>query len=223
MQTFDQEWEIVHNTRTWGRYPSEDVIRFVARHRPRSNNENVTALDAGCGVGSVLWLLAREGFHAYGFDGSRSAVAKAKTFLDQERLVAQVLVCDAARIEFSEAFFDVAIDNGMLGGNSVEGIHRILWELRRVLKPGGKLFSTRLFTRQTSGFGSGERVEKDTFRNLEFGPLARIGTIHFFDKEFVRQTWEETGFRIQSIDRELRTINGGAQQIEFLSVESVKA
>lgn len=222
MKTFDQEWEQVHNSRSWGQYPPEDVIRFVARNRPKQLSETVRALDAGCGAGPVLWLLAREGFAAYGFDGSESAVASAKEFLDREGLMAHVAVCDAGQISFEDAFFDIAVDNGMVGGNSVEAIETILCELHRVLKPNGKFLSTRLFTKETTGFGSGEICGQQTFRNLEYGPLSGIGTLHFFREDELEAVWERAGFRVCSIDREFRTIGGGAQQIEFFVVESIK-
>jgi len=222
MQTFDQQWEEVHGTRAWGRYPSEEVIRFVARNRAPNSREPVKALDAGCGAGPALWLLAREGMSAYGFDGSDKAVESAQAFLRAEGVSASVSVCDAGALHYPSNFFDIAIDNGMVVANSADGIDAILKELHRVLKPMGKLLSTKLFTERTTGFGSGQSIDARTFRNLAFGPISGIGTIHFFDEDEVRTLWERAGFRNILIDRELRTLNGGAEQVEFLVVESEK-
>jgi SAM-dependent methyltransferase len=222
MQTFDHQWEEVHGGRAWGRYPSEDVIRFVARNRAQTSSEPVRALDAGCGTGPGLWLLAREGMAAYGFDGSDKAVASAQAFLRAEGVSASVSVCDAGALHYPSGFFDIVIDNGMVVANSATGVDAILKELHRVLKPRGKLLSTKLFTEKTTGFGSGQSIDERTFRNLEFGPISGIGTIHFFDEDEVRTVWKRAGFRNLVIDREFRTLNGGAEQVEFLVVESEK-
>lgn len=222
MTTFDEKWEEVHRFRGWGKYPSEEVIRFVARNRPSTPSSTVKALDAGCGAGPVLWMLAREGIDAYGFDGSAAAIAAARMLLEEEKLTANTSVCDAGGLHFASEFFDLTIDNGMCTGNRVANISVILRELYRVTKPGGKFLSTKLFTDNTTGFGSGEKVEERTFRNLHFGPLANIGTIHFFREDEIRELWQRIGFGDLKIDRELRTINGGDEQVEFFVVESVK-
>lgn len=31
-KSFNQEWETVHSTQEWGMYPTEHVIRFIARN-----------------------------------------------------------------------------------------------------------------------------------------------------------------------------------------------
>ena len=76
--SFDNKWEELHSTMEWGSYPSEEIIRFVARNFYKKNREEVKLLDVGCGAGSVIWYLCREGFKPYGFDGSPSAIEKAR-------------------------------------------------------------------------------------------------------------------------------------------------
>ena len=77
-KTFDKAWEKVHREREWGKYPSEDIIRFVARNYYRENRTEIKILDIGCGQGANTWYLAKEGFQTYGFYGSESAINKAK-------------------------------------------------------------------------------------------------------------------------------------------------
>lgn len=50
MKTFDDMWEQVHSEMEWGKYPSEEVIRFVARNYYKKDRENVNLLDFGCGT-----------------------------------------------------------------------------------------------------------------------------------------------------------------------------
>jgi SAM-dependent methyltransferase len=65
-------WNKLFSDRTWGRYPSEDLVRFVAR--TFGNGEGKSALEVGCGPGANLWYLAREGFETCGVDLSPVAV-----------------------------------------------------------------------------------------------------------------------------------------------------
>lgn len=62
-KSFDQSWEEIHAKRIWGGYPSEHVIRFVARNfYGVQNRDCVRILDFGCGAGAHTWYLVREGF-----------------------------------------------------------------------------------------------------------------------------------------------------------------
>lgn len=46
---FDTRWEEIHGTRSWGQYPSEAVIRFVARNYYAGDRSKTKILDFGCG------------------------------------------------------------------------------------------------------------------------------------------------------------------------------
>ena len=39
MKSFSEEWEKIHSTQEWGRYPSETVIRFIARNYYKTERE----------------------------------------------------------------------------------------------------------------------------------------------------------------------------------------
>ena len=51
MKSFSEEWEKTHSTQEWGRYPSETVIRFIARNYYKTEREKIKILDFGCGAG----------------------------------------------------------------------------------------------------------------------------------------------------------------------------
>ena len=81
----DPLWETIFSTRAWGRYPSEDLIRFCAQRfyglQPRSD---VRLLEVGFGTGANLWYFAREGFSVHGLEGSEAGAAQAAQRLDME-------------------------------------------------------------------------------------------------------------------------------------------
>ena len=76
MESFDTIWETIHSKEEWGKYPSEPVIRFIARNYYKLDRSSVKILDFGCGAGSNTCYLARVGFDTFAFDGSRSAIGK---------------------------------------------------------------------------------------------------------------------------------------------------
>ena len=139
--SWDSAWEKVYRGQEWGRYPPEEVVRFIARNYYHGAREKTKILDLGCGTGAVSWFIAREGFRAHGIDGSHTAVSLAKKRLKEEKLKAEFSVGDIAALPYPDNYFDCIVDVNSIQHNNKTGIQRILRETWRVLKPGGRLFS----------------------------------------------------------------------------------
>lgn len=222
-KTFDSIWEDIHKEISWGKYPSEEVIRFVARnYYKRKDRQKCNILDFGCGTGAVTWYLAKEGFSAYGFDGSETAILNAQKRIEEEGVKAQFLVADAASLPYNSDFFDAVIDSAVIYANNLDNIRIIIKEAVRILKPNGKLFSTGLFNIKTTGYGSGTKIEEGTFREITEGPLSRRGTVHFFTYQEILKIWSEAGLKNISIDTIDRTDLGGKYNISYFIVEAEK-
>lgn len=222
MKTFDDMWEQVHGEMDWGKYPSEEVIRFVARNYYKSDRKNVKLLDFGCGTGAVSWYISREGFDSYGFDGSETAIKKAKVRMIEEKVNSDLIVADAGKLPYSNEFFDGVIDSAVIYANKVEHIPMILKEIYRVLKKDGKFFSTGLFNEYTTGFGTGEYLGNNTYRELTEGCLAHRGTVHFFTIDEIKNLWNKAGFKEIKIDSFNRTENGMNNTVSYYVVEAKK-
>src|SRR5690349_11778017 len=94
-QSWDPIWETVFKSQEWGKYPPEQVIRFVARNfYAARDRKSVRILDLGCGTGACAWYMAREGFSVSGIDGSETAVRTAMLRLSEENLSADLRVGD---------------------------------------------------------------------------------------------------------------------------------
>ena len=62
---WNKVWEKVFRENEWGKYPSESLIRFVARNFYKADDRfAVKILEVGCGTGANLWYMLREGFSA---------------------------------------------------------------------------------------------------------------------------------------------------------------
>ncbi len=198
--SISSEWEQIHSDREWGKYPTEPVIRFVARNFYKKDRRNTKLLDYGCGQGAHTWYLAREGFDTYAFDGSPSAVKKARDYLTSEGLNAHFDVMDATNVAYPEKFFDGVIDSACIGHNKIEDITTMYSMIYKVLKENGRLF-TSFFSTKTTGFGTGEQVLGNTYRGVTVGPLAGLGVVHFWEENELKGIIEEIGFRDIEIER----------------------
>ena len=215
-KSFNQEWEVIHSKQEWGMYPTEHVIRFVARNYYNTNRENTKVLDFGCGTGAHAWYLAREGFDTYGFDGSQNAIHRAEHRFRHEGLSAHFQVADALDINYPDDFFDAVIDNVCILGNLVDNINKMYENVYRMLKPGGKLLST-CFGKKTDGYGTGDALEKDTYVNITEGAMSGRGTIHFFDQSELKELLEKVGFIDIQMDTVLYT-DRGVQIEQYITV-----
>lgn len=184
-------WNKVFKSRPWGQYPPEELIRFVTRNYGDKKKRNaVRFLEVGCGPGTNIWYLTREGFTAAGIDGSESALAKAR-----ERLMADGLIDNAngidlrqgnfASLPWDDETFDAVIDIEAIYANEMATIRSCIAEIHRVLKPGG-LFFGKMFGTKTTGYGTGEIIENNTSLEPTEGIGVGFGLFHFFSEDELR-------------------------------------
>lgn len=183
-----ERWDALFASRAWGRYPPEELVRFVARtFRDPASRRDVSALEIGCGPGPNLWYLAREGFKVSGIDGSAHAIAGAAERLRGEDVWSDsappdLRVGDFAHLPWKDASFDLVVDIGALTSNTLSTVRAAIAESLRVLKPGGWFFG-RMFGPGTTGADTGEMLEERTTANPAEGPLKGLGVIHLFTEE----------------------------------------
>lgn len=187
---WDPVWEDVFNNQAWGKYPAEELIRFVARNFYKApDRARVRFLELGCGPGANLWFLAREGFGFVGIDGSPAAIRQAEAHLDAEcprwRDRGELRVGDVSRLDFAEASFDAVIDNECVYCSDWDSALAIYAEARRVLRPEGRIY-VRTFARGSAGDGSGQPAGHHAFV-CDTGPLQHKGRSRFTDADEIPQ------------------------------------
>lgn len=187
--SWDATWEQLFRTRGWNKYPSEQVIRFVARNFFNApERKQIKLLELGCAEGNNVWFMAREGFDAYGIEGSRLAVDKAGERMRADGLEAHLTVGDVAflRDVYGELRFDAILDAGCLTCNRIEVVESVLSQIKDLLNPGGKVFSL-VIAEGTYGAETGREVEPGTFTDIKDGALQGIGLCHFFTLDEVER------------------------------------
>lgn len=108
-------WDKIFSNQSWGKYPAEPLIRFVAKNFYNKDRKSVHILELGCGPGANLWYLAREGFTFTGIEYSSSAVQQAEYRLDNEcpdwRNRGKIMMDDITKVDLGKDKYDVIIDN----------------------------------------------------------------------------------------------------------------
>ena len=198
MNTHDA-WEKIHREKNWGAYPSEHIIRFVARNYYSRDRQNTKILDFGCGTGANAWYLAREGFDTYAFDISESAIKKMLEKFENENLKINAKAMDGLCLDYQDDFFDAVIDNVSIQSNNINDIKLMYGKVYDMLKVGGK-FITVVFNKETTGYGTGREVEPGTYEGIKKGLLQGIGYRHFFEKEELFNILSKIGFKNVNID-----------------------
>jgi len=156
---WDPIWEEIYRVRDLGKYPAEDLIRFIARNFYKApNRKDIKILEVGCGQGANIWYIAREGFSIYGVDGSSSAIDYAKKRLDQEisGWSGSLTVGDVVSLDFEDNYFDAVIDNEAVTHNSFENSKAIYNEMQELQKKVENFF--RVLLLQDAGETDQERT-----------------------------------------------------------------
>jgi SAM-dependent methyltransferase len=210
--SWDPIWESIFRSRDWGRYPPEEVVRFVARHYfGVPDRAAVRMLDLGCGPGTgTSWLIAREGFALAGIDASPTAIGKARERFAAERLQADFRIGVIDQLPWQAASFDAVIDIVCLACNAEKETALIIDEIYRVLKPGGWHFS---LTPKAGcwGDGTGECIDATTRRSVETGPFADLGMTRFATEASLRRLYA----RFAELEIEYSVRSADAQRHEI--------
>lgn len=222
----DNIWEQIHSQRSWGKYPNEELVRFIGRNFlkiPREERKSIKILELGCGQGANLWFLAKEGFDVYGVDISPSAIIKTKDYMEKEWGIRSIklLVQDIRDLLFKDEMFDVVIDPSAIWYVSYTDHKKVYNKIFRLLKPRGYFWSFHI-AEDSWGYGTGNLIDYKTFDNIAEGPLQSQGTTCMLSDKDIELLLEGAGFKVISIERHLRTLENQHKKIIHWIVEVIK-
>ncbi|MFE0193449.1 SAM-dependent methyltransferase [Streptomyces sp. NPDC058989] len=166
--------------------------------------EGQRVLDVGCGVGQPAMRIARRtGAHVTGIAISKDQIARATALAEGAGLGDRVEFrhADAMELPFPDDSFDAAVAIESIFHMPDRG--RVLSEIRRVLRPGGRLVLTDFFERgpiPAEKQPAVDRLLRDFIMTLarpeDYVPMLRDAGLRFvelFDitEQSVRQTFEQ--------------------------------
>ncbi|SEB73460.1 MULTISPECIES: cyclopropane-fatty-acyl-phospholipid synthase family protein [unclassified Streptomyces] len=161
-------------------------------------------LDVGCGVGQPAMRIARRtGAHVTGIAISKDQIARATALAEGAGLSDRVEFrhADAMELPFPDNSFDAAIAIESIFHMPDRG--RVLAEIRRVLRPGGRLVLTDFFERgpiPAEKQPAVDRLLRDFIMTLarpeDYVPMLRDAGLRFVEllditEQSVRQTFEQ--------------------------------
>ncbi len=175
-------WEQIFSKKEWGKYPSESIIRFIARNFYNvQDRSKINILELGLGTGANLWFCAKEGFNVSGIEWSKTGVERFKARMKDENLsdkIKQIKIGDyVERLdEFEDESFDAIIDIASLCCNDREKSKNIFLKAIKKLKNGGKFYSSAL-SKNIFGY----EANKGDFFEPTKGIYTGVGILRFND------------------------------------------
>ena len=146
METEHERWSRIFSGSTfyYGLEPGP-VARRALKYARSLLPESGTALDAGCGEGQDLLLLAQCGYDALGLDFTNEGIAKAHQLLEQNGQSARLEVADLTMWNTQERF-DLVLCINALQFVGEEAPH-VLQRLQNMVAPNG-VFGFSAFARE---------------------------------------------------------------------------
>lgn len=219
-----EAWDALHEVdRFRPVYPSEPVVRFVARRfggigKPATKRYDL--LDIGCGAGRHTILMATAGHKVTAIDPSAEGLRHA---------MRQVASLGVANVEFKEASmtalpfktesFDGAVAYGVFLYGDAAIFATAVEEAYRVIRSGGRLL---VVTRSTSDirFTLGDRIEPNTVVLTDNLTNEEGMTMHFLDQETIDRLFSRfSGLIVDRIDH---TAEGGEIHNSDWVIEAMK-
>jgi len=115
------------------RYRAESFIHSIAQFT-RHRGKKLLEIGVGAGTDHLQW--ARAGLDCYGVDLTDAAIETARGHLKHYGLSSNLQRVDAERVPFDDGFFDLVYSWGVI--HHSDSPQKVIAELRRVLKPGGR-------------------------------------------------------------------------------------
>jgi SAM-dependent methyltransferase len=228
IEVFEQQYRErgIHAQRL---YPNESLLQFLGSNYfglTPIERAGIRILEIGCGSGANLWMIAKEGFDAFGCDGSQSAIKIAKEHLQNKWNVAADIrhgVFD--QLPYDGSFFDAVCDVVSLQHTTIDESRQSFGEILRVLKTGGYFFSYRLSDASVMYHPrTGKWIDPATVMNVDdvSMPLHNNGQTSFWSPVLARMKYADAGFIDINVERVGRTYDNGAKYVEYLTIAARK-
>jgi SAM-dependent methyltransferase len=156
----------------WGRYAF--AVESAAVLGVAGALDGARVLDVGCGTGRFTGALERAGARVVGVDRDPGMLAVAAANLAGPRLVA-----DAQRLPFASGVFDLTVALTLL--EFVDEPARVVAELARVTRPGGRLLVAALNRASPWGLAHRRRLRRPPWTAARFltrSTLRTLGRVH---------------------------------------------
>lgn len=188
MNVFEQSYQREDRDKQQRMYPNERLVAFI-RGLPAGR-----VLEIGCGNGANLWMIAKEGYEAYGIDLSPSGLDMCRNLLKEHGVTASLVHGDMSQLPYEDSYFEAVVD--VLSLQHTGSHNKIIDEVYRCLKPNGQFFSFHFGDKSTAAVS-------DTLDDIPAPlPYAGCGLVTFLNKDTTRSLLHAfTNINIETITR----------------------
>lgn len=212
-------------------YPNEELLRFLGRewfcrtaHRER---KRLKVLELGCGSCANLWMIAKEGFSAYGIDIAPSALRLGRKMLKKWGVDAELTLGSITALPYADGAFDTVVDVFSSYSLCSDEFDACLKEVSRVLKKDGKFFSYTPSTRSDAykNHAPARLVDPYTLNGIYRKTSPYTGNPHphrFTNPVHFKKLLGKNGFRVTYLETVGRTYRSGQERFEFVTTVGSK-
>lgn len=210
------------------KYPNEELCRFMGRNFfciPNDTRKDIKILETGCGSGSNLWMIAKEGFDAYGIDLSKKAIELCGQMLLKYDTSANLSIQNMVQLNFTDDYFDAVVDVFSSNCLTKEDHKKYLKEIRRIIKSTGKFFS--YFPSKSSDTylypKNAPFIDSDTLTCISREDSPFYGQnypFRFVHPREYQQSLLDLGFTVQYLETVIKTYRMGQEKFEFVVIEA---
>ncbi len=189
-----EDWEEIFSSKgTFFNEVHNDLESFIS-----TLEKGIKILDLGSGSGRHTVYLAENGFEVTGIDSAQRGIEITKKYLDEKNLNAELICNDFYDgLPFEENAFDCIVSTQAMHHNRLYEVEKLISEIKRVLKPEGKIFITVPKIKDISHKEPLE-IEKNTFiptKGHEQGVVH-----HYFDVSEIKEMFSDFEIEIKDDD-----------------------
>ena len=213
------------------RYPNEELLRFLGvnffNRTTTEDRKTIKVLEIGCGSCANLWMIAREGFDAYGLDLSSEALVLGNEMLKKWDVQAKLHEGNCLEMPYLNSSFDVVVDVLSMCYVRHDAYLQSIQEVYRVLKKDGLFFSYTISQNSDDfkDFQPAYKLDAHTLNGIYKHTSPFVGNhypFHFWDKDHYRQTLINQGFSVDYLEVTLKSYFQCTNMFEYLATYATK-
>jgi len=174
-----QVWNKLYRDGLFMSYPSEIMVKCIYYYFLDIKNKKI--LDMGCGSGANLIHLIKMGAKGYGCDISSESVKLVRKRLKQQNLSGEIKISND-KLPFEDSFFDIIVCWTTLYYGNLKIIQNLIKEIKRILKPNGKILITTL-RKNDQIIKYSKKIEPKTYKVKSTFPTQKGAVIYAVNGE----------------------------------------
>jgi len=195
-----KSWEAAYRRRSSGEITPHQDVEYLNELFQKNKVNKI--LDLGCGDGRHLVYFARCGYCMTGFDYAPTALKRAREWLRNENLGANLFCADMKAIPCADTVFDAVLCIAVINHNRMPEIRMTIREILRLSRPGGWLFLVVATERSIPKAGNSRYVMLEHHTYIPTSGHEKGVPHYFFSEEELRN--EFRCFNVRSIRRDKR-------------------